>query len=346
MNITEVNEILNGIQNISEKNLRNRKYWLIRTESGLFYETFLKNGFVALGHNEINNTELDQIFKRSNDEKIIKELLKALVIKKYGEEENVGLITGQIFRFYNDVRENDIVLIPSENSEQITIGRIREDKLLPITTEMLSQTECNYFKRKKVDWIKSLDKKGIDPMFFKVLQSHQAINDISDYSILIEKNIENYFIKDNIEYLVFDVKTTDSIKARDLFDLGGGLLDLAEEFFKEYNLPFSVDDFDVTVNLNSPGKITFKALSKKGLWFVALLTIAINGGGLKIDTSSVKVDLSTDGIIKNITEFLNKKQEREIKNNLESKLDSLKVESPDDAINIYKQFSDNKDKPK
>lgn len=346
MNISEINNILDGLKNISEKNLRNRKYWLIRTESGIYYDTFLKNGFVALGHNKITNTELDRIFKISNDEKIIKDNLKALVVKKYGEEENVGLITGQIYRFYNEVRENDIVLIPSENSENISIGRVRDDKLLPIDTKSFSVTECNYFKRKKIDWIKSISKKEMDPMFFKVLQSHQAINDITDYSILIEKNIENFFIKDNIEYLVFDVKTTDNIKARDLFDVGAGLLDLADKFFNEYKLPFSVNDFDVTINLNSPGKITFKALSKKGLWFLAILTIAVNGGGLKIDTASIKVDLSTDGIIKSVTEFLNKEQERNIKRNLESKLDSLKIENPDDAINIYKQFSDNKDKSK
>lgn len=345
---TELDNLLKELKNNSQILLGGRKYWLIRTESGRFFETFLNNNFIALGHNNITNKDVERILRVNNSERDIRDSLKTLVEQKYKNEDrdNYGLIAGQIYRFSSEMSQNDVVLIPSENSQHLAIGRIEDNSLMPISTKEAVIDNCNYFKRRKVKWLKTLSKDEMDPLFFRVLQSHQAVNDISEYSLLIEKNIENYFIKDNIEYLVFNVKTQKNIKAKDLFELGTNILKISDDFFKKNNLNFDSDKFDVTISLNSPGKITFKSKAGYGLFFVALLIIGVNGGGLKINTENFNLDLSTDGAIQSVTEYLNESQDRELKEQLADKLDSLKIESPDDAIKLYKQFSANKDLPK
>lgn len=58
----------------------------------------------------------------------------------------------------------------------------------------------------------------------------------------------------------------------------------------------------------------------------------INGGGLKIDTDNFQLDLSTDGLFRNYSEFMDRKVDRELKESMKRTLDSLQIETPDDFV--------------
>lgn len=104
-------------------------------------------------------------------------------------------------------------------------------------------------------------------------------------------------------------------------------------------------DVEIKINVNSPGRIQLKAPHARVVLLIAILVVAVNGGGLKVDTSGFKLDLSTDGLIQNLTDYHNNSHDRAVKKKLLETMDSLKIESPDDAVKMFKQFSPNKDEP-
>jgi restriction system protein len=341
--LSELESIISNFKSIPKK----RNYWLIRTQSGDYYDSFYKHGFVAIEHEKISLFEIKRIRDQHKDDKdsVYKEL-RELSEKKYPDEKRPGLIASQIIRFVIELKKGDIVIIPSEKSEQVSIGEVSSSAIPEMTERELEITGCPYKKRKAVKWIDTLSRQSLDPYMYRVLQAHQAINNISDYADIIERTIGNFYIKDEEANLVLEVQQENDINARQLFGTGFYLLEYAQKFFDKYNLDFSTDEIEVKINLNSKGKIQFKAPNVKSLWVIALLTIGINGGGLKVHVGGFNLDLTTDGIIKKVIDFQNNKHDREIIDTLVKNMDSLKVKSPDDAVKVLQQFSTNKNLPK
>ena len=79
---------------------------------------------------------------------------------------------------------------------------------------------------------------------------------------------------------------------------------------------------------------------------IGILVLFINGGGLKIDRGSFKLDLSTDGILRNISEFMDRDTDRELRESIKASMDSLQIKTPEDfqkaMINLYKTQNENR----
>lgn len=59
-----------------------KKYWLVRTQSGTLYETFRENHFIAIEHNELPLSVIDGIKKEAKeDTKLLQKLIRAAVKK-------------------------------------------------------------------------------------------------------------------------------------------------------------------------------------------------------------------------------------------------------------------------
>lgn len=339
--LEEIDRIVSHIKVIPEQ----RNYWLIRTQSGQYYNSFRKNNFVAIEHEEISIYDLHQLnHKYKQDEDGLLDELRILAAKKYPKEKRPGLIANQLVKFVNGVKKGDIVIIPSYNSYHVSIGEVTNTALLEISNDLLKKTECPYKKRKSVKWIKDLSKENIDPYLYKMLQAHQAINNISNYGDIIERSYHNFYIKNNIANLVLEVDQHNNINAKDLFGLGFYLLDYAQNFFSQENLALSTEEIDVKINLNSRGKIHLKDVNARTLWLVALLVVGVNGGGLKLGNGWL--DLSTDGVIRKVIDYQNNAHDRKIVDSLTASMVSLKVKTPEDAVKVLQQFSANKNNPK
>jgi restriction system protein len=326
----------------------NKKYWLIRTESGNYFESFNSFNYVAINYEDITYKKVYDLKKNSINEKNFKENLKLLVSKTYPERQS-GLITNQILKFLYEIKKGDVIIIPSENSEFVSFGEILNNELLVHSESMFNSSGCNYTKRKAVKWLKTINRKQLDPYLFKTFQAHQAINNITNYASIIERSLGDFYKIDNEISLVFNVKKETNIKAKDLLYFGTDLLKLVEDFVDENNLDFDTSDIEVKINVNSEGKIQFLSNSGKNLLLLGLISlviIGVNGGGLKIDRPEFKLDLTTNGLIISISDYLDKKQDREMKERLFNNAKSLEIKTPEDLIRLTKQFSENKDLPK
>lgn len=329
-----------------------RNYWLVRTLGGSYYTSFRQNNYIALGHNEISLRAIEAInIEAKGNERLALNLLYKYTENIYKDEKRPGFIASQIHKFIYHIKENDVVIIPSDNSETVSFGYIKNTKLLDVSEADIKRTECPYIKRKAVVWEKFLKRDNLDPYLYRVFSAHQAINDIGEYGDIIEGTIRNFYIKNGVTNLVLDVgvEKGKGINAKNLFDLGSNLFDYTKTFLIKNGIPLDIEDIEIKINLNSPGKIQF--LSKKSksiILIVSVIIVAIAGGGLKLNIPDyINLDLSTKGLLQAISDYENEKHDRDVSDKIiREQLDSLKIKSPDDALKLLQQFNTNKNLPK
>lgn len=344
----EIDSFLDFVIDIPET----KGYWLIRTNSGFFYDDFKDANIVGISHNQIKLSSIEQISKKYGNEKkrTVKEFKE--IIKRVDKEANhiellsenaISIAANQIYRFVFEVKKGDIVIIPSENSETILIGEVTKSYISSKTLKTSDNTPIILLK--EVRWLKEVNRRKLDPNLYKIFFAHQAINDIKDYESPIERTINDLYILNNEAHLIINIGKQEDIPASELFGLGYHILSEIDGFAKFYNLDISSSDFDVSINLNSKGTIDLKSKVKKGIPLAALI-LFICGGGL----TSKNFNLSTGGLptlIDAYSRYKDAEGDRKMKDDLFAKYkDSLEVKDSQDFINLLKQFSKNQDLPK
>ncbi len=333
-----------------------KRYWLIRTQSGSLYETFRETGFVALEHMDAPLSMLSAAkTAAADDELALRKAIRKQVIdeqkKKIDDTDEVDLrkstlIANQIYKFTFEIKRGDIVIIPSYGSDLISFGEVSESHIASFTPEELRGLDTDAILKKRVKWLKDIPRIDLDPYLYKMFTAHQALNDVGNYADIIERSLKDFFILDNEAHLIINVQEEHEISAVDLFTLGTDLLILIDRFSGEYDLGISSRDLQVSVSLNSPGKIDLKSRVKKTT-FVAGIILAVFGGGYK---SEYVGNLSTDGIpglIKAIDSFRDHEQQRVMKEKIfDTYKNKLIIKDPEDMNKLLKQFSENKDLPK
>lgn len=336
-----------------------KRYWLIRTQSGSLYETFVVNKFIALDHNEVSISQLAEFSNNSaGDDLLLRKYIRNKVYEVHTnrlEEKGIfeeldtrksTLISNQIFKFVYEIKKGDIVIIPSSNSDVISFGEVTESNIAEFSSEELRRSGTDAILKKRVHWIKDIARRNLDPYLYKMFTAHQALIDVGPYADIIERSLKDFFILDEEAHLIINVESEEEIPAPDLFGLGSSLLDLIDRFSKEYDLGISSKDLQVSISLNSPGKIDLKSRIKKTT-LVSGLILAIFGGGYEDKDGTKFKTEGLPGLIRAISDFRDKEQQIEMRESIFGTYkDSLKVKNPDEMNKLMKQFSNNKDLPK
>lgn len=324
---------------------QNKKYWIVRTEGGEYFESFTNFNYVAIGHEEITLKKIDELKKSSKNLNELRFKLKSH-IENILPDRNSGLMAGQIVRFVYEMKKGDIVVVPSEGSSYISIGEVQQSHLLEVNDLDFDRTGCPYRKRKKVKWHKTVSKKSSDILLRNAMQSHQALNDITHYGDIVERSISDFFKIDDETSLIINVNRESNVPAPDLLYFGSDILRFTEGFIKYHKLDFNVSDIQIKINVNSEGKTQFLSKNGRLILLVGLVIIGLTGGGLKINTGEFDFDLSTDGLISKVIEYQNNNHDREMQKEILKAKDSLQISNNEDLLNYLRQFAANKDKPK
>jgi len=123
-------------------------FWLVRADKhGEQEEGVLENNIVAIGWNE-----LPDLAKIEN-----KEELKKLYIELFGPNKKMHLanVTGQIWRFVNEINKGDLVALPLKRKSGIAIGEITGDYEFKEIAPNIKHT-------RKVKWIKTFPRSSFD----------------------------------------------------------------------------------------------------------------------------------------------------------------------------------------
>jgi restriction system protein len=307
-----------------------RRYWLVRTSGGRYFEDFVKGRYVAISWNEITKDDTEKGLDH----------LTNLATKLYNKKSRPNHIANQIYKFAKEIKKGDIVLIPSRKSSEIMFGEVIEDAIYEEenagATNEKGRKTCPFVKRKKVDWIKKEKRAKLDPYLYRLLYSQHTITNADEYGEFIDRTIYKFYIKGSEANLILEVKKEEGILAKDLFAMGMSILELVDGYGEYTKTDINSNEIEVKLMLNSPGRIQFKGPIMV-MTIVGGIILALNGGGVKIESEqlNINVDIHTDGIIKNITEYLDHAQKRKaVEIVLTNSLKNLKAESPEELAKL------------
>lgn len=306
-------------------------YWLVRTNSGKYFQDFRSNGYIGIGMNKVTLEDIEE------GENLI-EKLKQIIVKRYPailstsdqvepdnstefqpemdlsqdgstETEPTGSYTprqlssiaSQLLKFGNDIQINDIVVCPSQSSDFYLVGKVsgkpyfeKHPNKDDATNEAVEYRYSGYTKRIPVNWISTFSKDDADAKLLKLSYLRHTINDINEYSDLINRAIFDAYVLDGDElHLTFKVEQEEQIQSR---FLGGFLYNFGEAYYA-----LSKDELISQINVQSKGPIhlIFKVLGA-GMAVSAFIAITLTGGNFNIKIAGFGPSGSTPGIITTI----------------------------------------------
>lgn len=278
----------------------NRKYWLIRTEGGEWFEEFSNKEYISIGWNEVSDEKYCQSVNKDEAIRILEEM--------YPDKAQHTHTLNTIKRFYNEIKIGDIVMIPSEGSQTINFGEVTSNvEIIQPTDTQLDEGACPHIKRRNVKWIKKISKDKLDLKLFKMLQSRHTISNANDYSNEIDSSLYDMYVKGNKTYMSIFVNKESNLSAYYLRTLTN-LPWILEKFINDFD--YDLKELESTIYIKSPGKQEIIAKGKKGakyiLWSSIIMTILFGGS---VETKVLTVE--TKGALQPLLEsqLENKKEE-------------------------------------
>lgn len=320
------------IRNIDE----NKKFWMVRTKKGFFFEEFVADKFVALGWNTVTK-ETD--FGKSQEEN-----LKDSIKNWYGDSRPAGAIN-KCKSFIFDIQVGDYILIPSSGSEKIAIaiaGEYYEDEVKSVRDELtvipkidndekeIMQVKCPYKKRRHIEILKIVSPKVMSYNLRQAISNYHGLSNLDKYGEdILNCLYDCYIYKDNLNIAV-NVKQVNPLKPRQI----SKLLYSFTEFVCSLS---NADDISTTINLNSPGSVRMKLKNAvlaidKAKWPLIFLFVVITGGKIN-DTESYGII----GVIRSIKtlDISVEKEKVELEKEKEE-VKSQQIENMAKALELYK----------
>lgn len=315
-----------------------RNYWLVRTMGGDYFREYFEENFIAIGYDKVNlkDIKFSSTFGREAQRKLT-EIVRSRYIDD--KEINPSYAASQLLKFATEIKPGDIVIVPGKShNRQVAIGVVEGKVYEKIHEKTQNEKACPFVKRINVKWIKQDYRDLLNPQIQLMFNSRHIVSNVNDYSEYIDSTTNDFYEKDDNTYLVLRVKTQQEIFGSD-FLFAGDIFQLVNEYFEEEKINIKAEDVvKIKACVQSPGDIIMFAKDNSGLvmFVIGALILLINGGGLKI--SSIGVDLSTTGLLKSVSEFLDRRRDRKLQKTVEKKLKNLDVDNPEDLLNAIKDL--------
>lgn len=308
-----------------------RNYWLVRTNSGIFFDDFYKNGYISIGWDEFSDIEQ---LRSENDEK-----LKEKISQTYKSEKKPGYILNQIKRFVFNLKKGDMVLIPSENSSLIAFGIITDEiyiKDVPTSPINVENPKCSYKKRINVNWIRVMYKDKFEPYLRMLLFTHTTVSNIDEYMYYINRTLYPIYLYENQLHFTYHVQTETDISFLHFSKFLNTISNSLNLFDNLTGCNFSNDKLDIKTNLNSPGIIEIIGYVAGGGLALAFINSFIFGGKIDISlTENLKFSSEHAGLLGHILKFVEEKNKNNqemlrIKNEYKIQREALKLKAPNE----------------
>jgi restriction system protein len=303
--------MLNGILKSIEVLNPRSDYWFVRTDSGKYFNAFFDHSFVGIGWNVITLADLE---KPESEVKSKIYRTKKLDQKVIQDKKKATDIYNKLTRFKH-LRKDDVIVIPSENSNYLAFGLIDDEYIYEDNNENF---DCPYVKRRKIKWISNAPKpfESVDDIFYKIRKSRHAISNINEYADHVDSAMYSVFKKEDKSHFVINVKKRDDINWPKLASTLMEMHDLVVEINNVFELKEEVNNGVIKIAIQSRGLFN---LGHQGIALILLATA--------LDATScndVKGNLNTEE---------KAKLEQFQQNNLH-KLDSIKTKLSDMEVDL------------
>ncbi len=358
MTLKQEQELLDALLNFTVPVIPDAtRFWMIRTQKGYFYDEFLAKKYVALAWNSIDSSAdfSDQSKERLQDD----------IMLKYSEINRPSTVVNKCKNFIHEVKENDILVIPSKGSRFITFalaGEYFEDssKTIDLEHTVISRIQnndvdihdvsCPYKKRRHIKLLRTVRSENLNYSLYRAISNYHGISNFDFYANQILNTLYNYYSYKGTAVLVYNICKTGPIKPREL----AGLLYANTEC-----LSMIIDEnyLSTQISLNSPGDAVY-ILEKvytlaKDNWTVLFGLLVFLGGGSALSFHIPGIIDIIKNIINAPSEIRMKKNDAEIKQLevLEKRLDVYNkiksfgidpkdLQDPLNALNKYTQSLD------
>lgn len=328
-------------------------YWIIRTNGGDYYDDFVLHEYISISWDYVS---LNILYNKEDDEikRLIEIYEKAAASAEDSDDESDGTTKGKITtilnkinRFVFEIGKRDIILIPSKNSDRITIAEVIGDvyetenyvetyfQTNP-TTEIVP---CPYRKRRKIKILKTITKGQMDIYLAKGFNSQHALYNMDEYAPFINRTIYGIYSKGDELHTTLHAGHPNGLTLKELVEFSTQLEKTATSIAQQCEIPFDSSQVEVKLNIHSPGLIELiSALSGAGIVISILMFTVnnlINGGKLNLsykrDRETGKTDFSvtseTPGISGNAQK--SKRIELKEKEELLELVNKLDVKTPE-----------------
>lgn len=310
-----------------------QKYWMIRTMAGSYYGDFVRNGYVAVGYNDIT---LDFLRRLPEAEAAAKTELKAFFMNVYPNINNTGYPVAQLLRFTREIHQGDIVIIPSSNATHVAIGIVRSEMYEEDNPQVDDNHRCSFKKRRRVDWKSSGRRSTLPPALQLMFNSRHILSDVTSYAPYVDSVINDFYVKNDVYNLVLRIRTQKDVSLDDFCDLKA-LSILIDDFCKIHNIA-SDGSLIMKIQMESPGWLKLSTSGIKKLLLFGLFLVAINGGGIEYSKDN-GLNIHTDGLIGAINNFFDREADRELVRAAARAMDSLQIKQPEDLQPIIEMLN-------
>lgn len=337
-----------GVPHISS----DRHYWIIRTNDGLYYEDFVLHNYIAIAWDYVTLRLLNN--RTDDDIKRVIESYEKSTPSVMQDDDDDGAPKGKITAIFNKIQrfvfemdKGDIVLIPSKDSNRITIaevvgdvyedGNYAEDRLLNDPGSEI--IPCPFYKRRKIKHCKTIEKYQMDIYLSKGFNSHHALSNMDEYAPFIDRTIHGIYSKNNELHTTISAGHPNGLTLKELVELSQTLERSASSLAEQCGLSFDPSEIEVKLNIHSPGLIELIGYLSGGGIILSLLIFSLNnymnGGRLKLsfkrDGQTGDIDFSIDSESPGSKGIKQKEKaiELEHKEKLLQLTKELKINSPD-----------------
>lgn len=275
----------------------NTRFWLVRTNGGDYYNDFIKFGFISIGWNNVSKNMVVSKSKQNRD-RIVDEIARI-----YPNQGRPGLIYNQVHTFYYKIQEGDYIIIPSEGSERLALGKVKDNVIHEGVDAYVSENaeyfahrkneETPYQRRRSISWEKSIPS-SCDIYITKMLRAHQTISNVSDSKDIILRNAYGFYADNSSVSLSLYIKADNGLSVSDmqlflssLTSLGNTVCAVMGEETNKYEL-------STKMAFNSPGILELILSGGLAIPVALILYHIIVGGKIKIGP----FESETEGIIK------------------------------------------------
>lgn len=308
-----INEIIENLPIVNPS----RQYWLVRTESGDYYEEFRDKNYIAIGWNEIPLSDISSMNADPTNEGLLIRIKNKLIDNddfdtERGKKSSQSKAIAQLLKFTYELKRGDIVVIPSSNSDYLSFGEILET---PVFVEYGGI--CPFAKRKRVLWIKKdIRRLSLDSNLYRFIYAHQTINNVTEYSEYINTTLFDFYTINGRASLVLRVRKNDDFDSFGIGTLYSDLLYFMKEFSIYNGEEIKSGDINVKFDLQSPGTIIFFGIVVAALICLGVMTILSGGeGNFEIDPANqkIKFNFKSNSFLEKLSVFLNEKQDRKVR---------------------------------
>ena len=204
-----------------------RQYWFIRTNGGAFFQDFLDSGSVGIGYNLVTYAQIKRALLQQRDQ--AEGGILGAIINRYPEfdKNKLGRVLGLFTRFYTEMKEGDVVVMPSAGSNEYAFGIVTGDEAFEVDTTT-TDDKAIYRKRRRVEWVARKPSRSLDSNLYEAFRAPQAMSTLNPHASYLDREMHSIYTKDGQTHVRLDITTPDGIDGRDYFAMGGALFALCE----------------------------------------------------------------------------------------------------------------------